>query len=285
MAGWANTLVSATSVVGALRSVVEWVTGSRPGGHGIGPGASGTQPGSPSLTGMSGLGAPVPALDDGAKHWNEATMDGLLADQRWSDIVGHLYTVLDVHRCESAADWVERDVLTSNAHVPLLYLHLRNGVKQVGDRVLNSKEFARWVRVWLVLAVRVVEDGQTCVMLMGMHRGQLAVLRRLVDKTLGWLRAKRPLDKWPAVDAVVAGFKGLDAADRPPPGWVPSFSMATVGQSVYFQTPSPEAQTACRHNVSHIAATQASVREGLLDELGGAECWDAAFRALCRRLE
>jgi hypothetical protein len=287
------------------------------------------------------------AGDGGARYWNRESMDDLLSKQDWSKLMGHIYDVLDNHRCREAADWIRERAI--EGHVPLLYIYLRNGVKHIGYRVLSTQEFKEWIQTWMMFCFRVVEDTVTCSSVMGLNKAPSTSC--LIQKTMGWLAAYEVMEDWPSPLAMLTelGF-GVDASDgvtdgladtdtysedfeedtsepalipepcgestknestknettktnsdisspsltaislltgtTPPrplmlatpsgsspriafatPTWIPGFSVARVGASVYFQTSKPEAKRACMHNNTHFRVTQAQVRQSFLNQM------------------
>lgn len=251
----------------SLQSIFKLFHGSAGGGLGAGLGVG------------LGVGPAPPSGQGASRFWSGATMDDLLRKQDWSKLMEHLYSVLDRRRCREAADWIK--VHAEEGHVALLYIYLRNGVKYIGRRVLRTQEFTYWVKVWVYLVFRCVEDALTCSKVMGLKKTNEALA--LIQKTLGWLAAYEGFAEWPSPAAVLAD---MHVPDRPfaSPAWIPGFEVAKVGHSVYFDTGTQDVMRACAHNEGHFSATQAEIRAELLKELEVVDTWEAFMRAVHRRL-
>ncbi len=214
-----------------------------------------------------------------SRFWNGATMDELLEKQDWSKLMEHLYKVLDSHRCREAADWIK--IHAEGGHVALLYIYLRNGVKYIGRRVLRTQEFNYWVKIWVFLTFRCVEDSLTCSKVMGLKKTNECLA--LIQKTMGWLSAYEAFGEWPTPKEILGD---MARGEKPfaSPAWIPGFEVAKVGHSVYFDTGAPDVLRACTHNGAHFSATQAEIREGLLKEMAEVETWEAFMKVIHRKL-
>lgn len=214
-----------------------------------------------------------------SRFWNGATMDELLEKKDWYKLVSHIYNVLDNHHCREAADWVK--VHAEGGHVALLYVYLRNGVKYIGRRVLRTQEFNYWVKVWVYLTFRCVEDSLTCYQVMGLKKTSECLA--LIQKTMRWLSTYESFDEWPTPREILADMNVLEKPYASP-AWIPGFDVAKVGHSVYFDTGAPDVLRACTHNDAHFSETQAGIRGSLLKEMSGVDTWEAFMKVIHRKL-
>ena len=210
---------------------------------------------------------PQPA-ESSSRYWNESTMNDLLASHDWKALMDHLYTVLDRYRCREAADWIR--LHAKEGHVPIIYMYLRNGVKNVGQRVMSSKELDHWLQTWVFFVMRCVEDVVTYTKVMGKNAGEDIIL--LIQKTMRWLQTYDKVQEWPEPRKILANLASNSEVTSPT--WLPEFGIAAVGNTVYFRSPEPGVLLACNHNGEHFTETQLSVRKELQEKFEEVKDWE-----------
>lgn len=206
-------------------------------------------------------------------------MDDLLAAHDWKALVEHLYMVLDRHRCREAADWIRLHI--KEGHVPIIYMYLRNGTKNIGLRVMSSREMDHWLQTWVFFVLRCVEDVVTYTKVMGKNAGKDVIM--LIQKTLGWLQSNDNVYEWAPPGEIVGKVKDGEQSFGPPT-WLPSFALASLGNTVYFNSPEGGVLMACKHNAEHFSKTQGEIRKDLLERLEGAKDWDHFLSIVYRYL-